>query len=128
MMLVLDSGGVTALAGQRARLAELRSRGLWPPVVPAIVLTECLRGDHRADFHANRLLSMCNVHDVDEPLARHAARLRTRTARAGEISATDAIVAAHAIGLGASSILTSDPDDLQRLVDAGDGAVRVIPA
>ena len=34
MTLVLDSGGITALAGQRARLAELRRRGLWPAQVP----------------------------------------------------------------------------------------------
>jgi len=30
MTLILDAGGVSALAGQRARLMELRRRGLWP--------------------------------------------------------------------------------------------------
>ena len=33
MTLILDAGGVSALAGQRARLAELRRRGHWPPLV-----------------------------------------------------------------------------------------------
>jgi hypothetical protein len=54
--LVLDPGGISALAGQRARLIELRDRGLWPPQVPAVVLAEALTGDPRRDYHANRLL------------------------------------------------------------------------
>lgn len=64
MTLVLDAGGITALAGQRARLMELRRRGLWPAQVPSIVLAEALTGDHRGDFHANRLLRACQVRDV----------------------------------------------------------------
>ena len=73
MTLVLDSGGVSALAGQRARLHELRRRGLWPAQVPAVVLTEALTGDQRRDFHTNRLLRACQIRVVDEPLAREAA-------------------------------------------------------
>jgi hypothetical protein len=57
MTLVLDSGGVTALAGKRARLAELRRRRELPPRVPAIVLTD----DHRRDFHQNRLITLCQI-------------------------------------------------------------------
>lgn len=116
MTLVLDSGGVSALAGQRARLAELRRRGLWPPQVPSVVLAEVLTGDHRRDFHENQLLRMCQVRDVTEPLARDAALLRTGTGRAASISATDAIVAALALGFPEPLILTSDPDDLSALV------------
>jgi hypothetical protein len=56
MTLVLNAGGVSSLVGQRARLAELRQRGLWPAQVPAVVLAEALTGDHRRDFHVNRLL------------------------------------------------------------------------
>jgi predicted nucleic acid-binding protein len=115
--LVLDSGGVTALAGQRARLAELRRRDAWPPQVPTVVLVEVLTGDHRRDFHENHLLRMCQIRAVNEPTARDAARMRTATGRADDISATDAIVAAFAVSLGGSVILTSDPTDLRDLVN-----------
>lgn len=116
MTLILDSGGVSALAGQRARLAELRRRGLWPARVPAVVLTESLTGDHRRDFHENQLLRMCQIREVSEQLARDAALLRTRTRRANTISATDAIVAALALISSDPIVLTSDPDDLTALV------------
>jgi hypothetical protein len=111
MTLVLDAGGISALAGQRARLMELRQRGLWPAQVPSVVLAEALTGDHRRDYHANRLLRACQVRDVTEPQAREAARLRTATGRA-EISATDAIVAAYASACPDPVVLTSDPQDL----------------
>ena len=64
MTLVLDSGGISALAGHRARLAELRRRGLWPAQVPAVALAEALTGDHRRDFHTNRLLRACQIRGV----------------------------------------------------------------
>ncbi len=115
MTVVLDAGGVSALAGQRARLAELRRRGYWPAQVPAVVLTEALTGDQRRDFPTNRLLRACQIRDVDEPLARAGARLRTCTGRAGTISATDAIVVALASTLPAPVVLTSDTHDLDAL-------------
>jgi predicted nucleic acid-binding protein len=117
MTLVLDAGGLSALAGQRARLQELQRRGLWPAQVPAVVLTEALTGDHRRDFHANRLLRACQVRDVDETQAREAARLRTLTGRAGTISAVDAVVAALAGARLDSVVLTSDPLDLRALAE-----------
>ena len=117
MTLILDSGGLTALAGQRARLAELRRRGQWPPQIPSVVLTEALTGDHRRDFNENRLISMCQVRAVTEVHAREGARLRTMTGRAGTISATDAIVAAIATTFASPVVLTSDPDDITALVD-----------
>lgn len=117
MTLVLDSGGISALAVQRARLVELRRRGLWPPQVPAAVLVEALTGDHRRDFHANRLLRTCQVRDVDEHQSRLAARLRTSTGRASKISAVDAIVVAFATSQTEPVILTSDPKDLTALAD-----------
>ena len=115
MTLVLDAGGVSALAGQRARLLELRRRGLWPPQVPAVVLAEALTADHRRDFYTNRLLRACQIRDVDELQAREAARLRTATGRASKISATDAIVAAFASLCIEPVVLTSDARDLAAL-------------
>jgi predicted nucleic acid-binding protein len=113
--LVLDAGGVSALAGQRARLMELRRRGYWPAQVPSVVLAEALTGDHRRDYHANRLMRACQVRNVTEPLAREAARLRTATGRPGTISATDAIVTAFASICTGPVVLTSDPRDLTAL-------------
>ena len=108
--------GLRALAGQRARLAELRRRGQWPPQIPSVVLTEALTGDHRRDFHENRLISLCQVRDVTEILAREGARLRTFTGRAGTISATDAIVAVMATTYPFPVVLTSVPDDIAALL------------
>ena len=127
MKLILDSGGIGALAGQRARLAELRRRNVWPPVVPAVVMTECLTGDHRQDFHENQLLRMCRILPVTESIARAAALLRTSAGRASAISATDAIVVAFAIDLTGVVILTSDPVDLADLVNTQAVAVTISP-
>ncbi len=115
MTLILDSGGISALAGQRARLAELRRRGLWPPEVPAVVLVEALTGDHRRDYDTNRLLRTCQVRGVEELLSRDAARLRTASGRASTISAVDAIVAPFASGRPDPVVLTGDPRDLGTL-------------
>jgi hypothetical protein len=117
MTLILDSGGVSALAGHRARLAELRRRGLWPPQVPAVVLAEALTGDHRRDHDTNRLLRTCQIRDTGEPVSREAARLRTATAKAAKISAVDAIVVAFAGAYPDPVILTSDPRDLGALTE-----------
>jgi predicted nucleic acid-binding protein len=126
--LILDSGGISALAGQRARLIELRRRGLWPPQVPAVVLVEALTGDHRRDHDANRLLRTCQVRGVDEPLSRESARLRTATGRASKISAVDAIVAAFAGTLPDSIVLTSDPRDLGALAEHVYPPITIIKA
>jgi predicted nucleic acid-binding protein len=114
-MLVLDSGAVTRLAERSARtaalIAALRAEGLWPPVVPSVVLIECLTGDGSRDAVHNRFLRTCDVADsVPIPLARRAAWLRAR-ARTG--SAVDALVAAVAEPGG--TVLTGDPADLRAL-------------
>jgi predicted nucleic acid-binding protein len=125
--LVLDSGGVSALATQRARLAELRRRGLWPAQVPSVVLAEALTGDHRRDVAANRLLKACQIRDVTEILGREAARLRGATGRAGTIAATDAIVVAFAAACSAPVILTSDSKDLGALAAHAGQSIRISP-
>src|ERR1700758_2180165 len=114
-MLVLDSGAVTRLAERSARaaalIAALRAEGLWPPVVPSMVLIECLTGEGPRDTTHNRFLRTCDVADsVPVPLARRAAWLRAR-ARTG--SAIDALVTAAAEPGG--TVLTGDLADLQAL-------------
>jgi hypothetical protein len=122
---VLDSGGVTMLAGHRARLEELRRRGEWPAVVPSVVITEAVTGDHRRDFHVNRLLRTCDIHPIEEPLARQGARLRTAVGGARIPSAVDAIVVGLADELGGATVLTSDPRDLRALARHTTNPVRI---
>jgi 4-aminobutyrate aminotransferase-like enzyme len=59
-MLVLDSGAVSRLAERTreaaALMRALREEGLWPPIVPAAVLVECLQGQSGRDAAANRFL------------------------------------------------------------------------
>lgn len=114
-MLVLDSGGVSLLAERSQQAAALilafRRAGLWPAVVPSVVLVESLRGHAGRDALVNRLLKTCDVLEgVPEALARRAAWLRTRAARG---SAVDALVVAVAEPGG--TILTQDPGDLGAL-------------
>ena len=120
-MLVLDSGGVSKLA-ERSRQAAalilaLREQGLWPPVVPSVVLVECLHGHAGRDALANRFLKTCDVvEQIPERLARRAALLRRRSRRG---SAVDALVVAFAEPDGTA--LTSDLDDLAALAMHANG-------
>ena len=114
-VLVLDSGAVSRLA-ERSRsvvalLLALREAGLWPPLVPSVVLVECLEGHAGRDAAENKFLKTCDiVEEVPEPLARRAALLRRRARRG---SAVDALVVAVAEPDG--TVLTSDPRDLEAL-------------
>lgn len=123
--LVLDSGGLSRLAERtivaRERLRRLRAAGLWPALVPTVVLTEALHGDPRRDFNEERLLATCDVRSVDELTARRAARLRAGARRG---SAVDAIVVAMADTPGAV-VLTQDPRDLNALASHAEHAIRV---
>ncbi|MHB1488768.1 MAG: type II toxin-antitoxin system VapC family toxin [Acidimicrobiales bacterium] len=127
MTLVLDSHGLTMLAGNRARLEELRRRGEWPAIVPSVVLTEALTGDHRRDFHENRLLGTCDIRPVDEELARSAARLRSQVTARPVPSAVDAIVVALASHVGGATVLSSDANDLGALARHTVNEVKVGP-
>ena len=113
--LVLDSGGVTKLARRNADalavIRVLRHEGLWPPVVPSMVLVESLTGRQRTDANVNRLLKTCDVVEhVPEGLARRAASLRAKARRG---SAADALVIALAEPGG--DVLSGDLADLRAL-------------
>ena len=114
-MLVLDSGGVSRLAERTTRAAALitvfRREGLWPPVVPGVVLVECLSGRPDRDARTNRFLKACDVEvALSEIRARRAALLRSKTGRG---SAVDAVVVATAEPGG--TVLTGDFADLNAL-------------
>ncbi len=114
-MLVLDSGGVSVLATRdEATAAIIRvfvRDGLWPPLLPSIVLVECLSGRQRTDAVVNRIVKTCDVvEELPTSVARRAAEIR-RTARRG--SAVDAVLVAVAEPGGA--VLTGDVGDMRAL-------------
>ena len=116
--LILDSEAVTGLARRdrrrAARLSSLKRRNLWPPVVPSVVLAECVSGRQSIDARTNRFLKDCDIDEVlPEHTARTAGRLRNLTGRASDISAVDAVVVAMAEPDGV--VLTTDMDDLRAL-------------
>ncbi len=113
--LVLDSGGVTRLARRNAdalaRIQAFRRQGLWPPVVPSVVLVECLTGKQRSDANINRFLKTCEILErVPEEVARRAASLRGQAQKG---SAVDALVVAAAEPGG--DVLSGDLGDLRAL-------------
>ena len=114
-MLVLDSGGFSRLS-ERSRKAlalidELRNAGLWPPVVPTMVLVESLRGHPGRDAKANRFLkTVVKDEVVSVDVARRAAELRRRAERG---SGVDALVVTLAEPNG--TVLTGDEADITAL-------------
>jgi predicted nucleic acid-binding protein len=114
-MLVLDSGGLSFLAKRNqdaaATIQVLVRDGLWPAIVPSVVLAESITGRPRHDASVNRLLKTCDlVDELSESLARRAGQLRHQARRG---SAIDAILVATAEPGG--TILTGDVEDLEAL-------------
>ena len=122
---ILDSGGVTALAegDPRARAVLVRARREGRLVViPAPVLTEVYteRHDHA---RIDRVINAVDMQiDTTAERAKHAGVLR---ARSGVLSVVDAIVVAEAVAALPAVIVTSDPDDIRALADAAQAADRV---
>jgi predicted nucleic acid-binding protein len=114
-VLVLDSGGFGRLS-ERSRkslalIEEFRNAGLWPPVVPMMVLVESLQGHPGRDAPANRFLKTVLTDDeISVDVARRAADLRRRARRG---SAVDALVVVLAEPNGI--VLTGDEEDITAL-------------
>lgn len=126
-MLVLDSGGFGRLSERSKRalalIEEFRTAGLWPPVVPTMVLVESLQGHAGRDANANRFLkTVITDESVVVEVARRAAELRRRS-RYG--SAVDALVVAVAEPNGI--VLTGDEADITALAAVSKGvAVEIV--
>jgi predicted nucleic acid-binding protein len=121
--LFLDSEGLAKLAAGDARArayletARLRRARV---VVSAVTLPEVLRGGPR-DAAVHRVLSRVTTLPVTPELARRAGELLGTTGLSGHRCAIDSIVAVTAMDLPRPVvILTSDPDDLSRLVEEPD--------
>lgn len=120
-MLVLDSGGFGRLAERSkkalALIEEFRRAGMWPPVVPTMVLVESLQGHPGRDANANRFLKTVVQDDVVSlDVARRAAELRRRARRG---SAVDALVVSLAEPNG--TVLTGDEADISALAAVSNG-------
>jgi hypothetical protein len=118
--LVLDSGGVSKLAERSTRAAALimafKQNGLWPPLVPSVVLVECLFGRPDKDARTNQFLKTCDVEVLlSMASARRAAHLR-QVARRG--SAVDAVVVIAAEPGG--TVYGGDVEDLRALASHAD--------
>jgi len=119
--LTLDTGALVAVERGDAAVREWLRRAAssrQPPTVPTVVLTEAWRGGRQALIA--RLIRNCEIEPLDERLARSAGELLART---GTDDPVDAIVAQSAARRG-DVVLTSDPDDMQRLADDL-GSIRV---
>jgi predicted nucleic acid-binding protein len=117
--LVLDGEGLSKLAAGDARargyLDSARARGARV-TVSAVTLTEVLRGGPR-DAAVRRVLARIAVVPVTAAIARRAGELLGTTGLSGHRCAIDAVVAATALDLERPVVLlTSDPDDMNRLV------------
>ncbi len=113
--LVLDAGAFVAFdkgdARLRARIAVARKLGI-ELVTTSPVVTQVWR-DGRKQALLALLVSATRVEAPDEPAARRAGEL---LARAKQKDAVDALL----VGLArrGDTILTSDPEDIETLVDA----------
>lgn len=118
--LILDSEGLCKLAVSDTHVAAYVRKpltGRGRVVVSAVTLTEVLRGGPR-DASIHRLLSKIVTVPVSPELGRAAGELLGKTGMSGHRCAIDAIVAATALAMPRPVVvLTSDPDDLGRLVD-----------
>lgn len=123
--LILDAGGILALSrgdgDARAALERARREG-YVVVVPTPVLAQVHRGGRdraRIDRIINTVDSLL---PTSESIARRAGELQ---AVAGTSDPVDAIVVAEALAAVPALILTSDPDDLRRLLDGQPSAGRI---
>ncbi|WP_017539299.1 type II toxin-antitoxin system VapC family toxin [Nocardiopsis halophila] len=121
--LVLDSEGLVKLAARderaRARHKAVIARG-GRVVVSAVTLAEVLRGARR-DAAVHHVLKHITLRDVTETTARRAGELLGSSGLSGHRCTIDALVAATALGEERPVVLlTSDPDDMGRLVEEPD--------
>ena len=120
---VLGSEGLSKLAAGddrvRAYLDSARARRARV-AASAITLTETLRGGPR-DAAVHRVLSRITVVPVTGQIARRGGELLGATGLSGHRCVIDAVVAATALGLERPIVLlTSDPDDMNRLAEEPD--------
>jgi predicted nucleic acid-binding protein len=121
--LVLDAEGIVKFATGDARTLqrlEAARQRRSQVVTAASTLAEVLRGGPR-DARLHKVLSRITVVPIDRSLGRSAGELLGRTGLSGHKCALDALVAAVALSQPRPVVLlTSDPDDMARLIEEPD--------
>ncbi len=124
--LVLDTGALIALERGDPRAYEhliTAARRGYLLVVPTLVVVEALEGA-RAPAVVDRIVKKL---DAELPLLPALARqIPALKKRAGVSSTTDAAVVLEALSVPGSMILTGDPKDIHRLLEAA-GAHGKVP-
>jgi predicted nucleic acid-binding protein len=114
--LILDSGALSALADGEPRMMAWLDEATENQLlvgIPAPVLAETLTGQP-TDARIHRVIpGERSILDTTAGIARDAGALRHRSRRRDET--VDAIVVATAARYPGSTVMTSDPDDLQIL-------------
>ena len=119
-----DTGALIAAERNDRRVWALHRRALergLVPTVPAGVLGQGWRGGPQAQM--SRLLKGCRIERLDD------ARARAAGAACGKAGSSDIVDASVVVGAAARSdlVVTSDPDDLERLRDALRVELRLQP-
>ncbi len=126
--LVLDAGALIALdRNGRAARAVLRvaADDAYTVQVPAGVIAQAWR-DGRRQVLLSRALAHCDEVPLDGVVARAAGLLCGQAGTADVIDASVAVTAAGIARYDEVAIITSDPDDIRRLLSALDVAARVV--
>jgi predicted nucleic acid-binding protein len=123
--LILDSGALIALERQdreaTARLKTARADGIRVATSP-VAIAQAWRGSGVRNARLAVLLRGTAVPTIDRVVGRSAGELLGR-ARGHDVA--DALVVL--VAAEGDAIMTSDPDDIRRLVDATGLRVRIIP-
>jgi hypothetical protein len=120
--LLYDAGALIAAEADKPHLWVVHRQALDEGrriLVPVPVLAQVWRGSAR-QVSLVRLLAGCDIVDMTEPIGRAAGVL---CGRAGTADVVDATVVVMAIKARAA-ILTADPRELERLIDAAGSTPR----
>ena len=129
--MILDSEAVSALAEQRKGMAERLAAAQQADhrvLMPTVVLTEVATGAP-TDAAIWHVMGRIPTLDLPQGVAMRAGALRARAERVRRKKrdlTLDAIVAATAVELAPSVVITADKSDLELLVDGFDVKVSAI--
>ena len=128
--IVLDAAALSAAADESATIQEWVEAAIQsdrPFSLSAVTMAETTDGSGR-DVAVRRVANNAAVHDVTPEIAYAAGAMRAQVRRRKQRDLTvDAIVAATAASLpGLVVVVTSDPSDLEALLDGTDVRVASI--
>lgn len=122
--MILDAGAVIGWSRGDVRVRALLREAVSRNVelrVPVVVLAETVRGGPR-DAPVHRVLRSTGTAPTEASVGRRAGQLLGDT---GGRNTADALVAAEALAVPGSIVLTSDPDDLGSLLAQTPGVAVV---